>query len=111
MFGELKARLSSVKKRIIVRRTVRSMFGELTVCPIKNGLKITQPNIHILTENIDQYPYTTHETTQPNTRAHSDKKMTHPYTPHLFGNTARTRHLSPTTKLTRAHKPYMSVTT
>ena len=74
MFGELKARLSSVKKRIIVRRTVRSMFGELTVCPIKNGLKITQPNIHILTDNIDQYPYITHETTQPNTRAHSDKK-------------------------------------
>ena len=29
---------SSVKKRIIVRRTVRSMFGEQTVRPIKNGL-------------------------------------------------------------------------
>ena len=31
---------SSVKKRIIVRRTVRSMFGEQTIRPIiKNGLK------------------------------------------------------------------------
>ena len=28
----------SIKKRIIVRRTVRSMFGEQTVRPIKNGL-------------------------------------------------------------------------
>ena len=36
MFG---ARLSSVKKRIIVRLIVRSMFVELTVCPIKNGLQ------------------------------------------------------------------------
>ena len=34
MFGE---GLSSIKKRIIVRRTVRRMFGELTVRPIKNG--------------------------------------------------------------------------
>ena len=30
---------STIKKRIIVRRTVRSMFGEQTVRPIKNGLK------------------------------------------------------------------------
>ena len=30
---------SSIKKRIIVRRTVRSMFGEQTVRPVKNGLK------------------------------------------------------------------------
>ena len=28
---------SSIKKRIIVRRTVRSIFGEQTVRPIKNG--------------------------------------------------------------------------
>ena len=34
MFGELKVRPSSVKKRIIVRRAVRSMFGELMVHPI-----------------------------------------------------------------------------
>ena len=34
MFGE---GLSSIKKRIIVRRTVRRMFGELTVRAIKNG--------------------------------------------------------------------------
>ena len=38
MFGELKVRLSSIEKRIIVRRIVRSMFGELTVHPVKNGL-------------------------------------------------------------------------
>ena len=30
---------SSVKKRIIVRRTVRSMFGEQTLRPVKNGVK------------------------------------------------------------------------
>ena len=30
---------SSIKKRIIVRRTVRSIFGEQTLRPIKNGLK------------------------------------------------------------------------
>ena len=29
----------SIVRRSIVRRTVRSMFGELTVRPIKNGLK------------------------------------------------------------------------
>ena len=38
MFGELKVRLTSVKKRSIVRWTVRSMFDELTVRPVKNGL-------------------------------------------------------------------------
>ena len=38
MFGELKVRLSSIKKRSIVRRNVRSMFDELTVRPVKNGL-------------------------------------------------------------------------
>ena len=38
MFGELKVRLTSVKKRSIVRGTVRSMFDELTVRPVKNGL-------------------------------------------------------------------------
>ena len=39
MFGELKVRLSSIQKRSIVHRTVQSVFGELTVRPIKNGLK------------------------------------------------------------------------
>ena len=29
----------SIKKRIIVRRTVRSMIGEQTVRPVENGLK------------------------------------------------------------------------
>ena len=33
---------SSVKDRIIVRRTVRSMFGEQTVCPVKKGLNVTR---------------------------------------------------------------------
>ena len=42
MLGELKVRLRSVKKRTIVRRTVRSMFGELTVCPLKYGLNTRQ---------------------------------------------------------------------
>ena len=41
MFGELvKVRLSSIKKRIIVRRTVWSMFGEVTVRSVKNRLKM-----------------------------------------------------------------------
>ena len=39
MFGEIKVRLSSIKKRIVIRRTVQSMFGELTVRPVKNELK------------------------------------------------------------------------
>ena len=39
MLSELKVRLSSFKKRITVRRNVRSMFGEQTVRPIKNELK------------------------------------------------------------------------
>ena len=39
MLSELKVRLSSIKKHIIVRRSVRSMFGELKVWPDKNGLK------------------------------------------------------------------------
>ena len=39
MFGELKVRLSSVKKRSIVRQTVQGIFGELTVRPIQNGLR------------------------------------------------------------------------
>ena len=30
---------SSIKKRIIVRRTVRNMFGEKTVRPLENELK------------------------------------------------------------------------
>ena len=34
---------SSIKKRIIVRRTVRSMFGEQTVRPVKNGLNALPP--------------------------------------------------------------------
>ena len=38
VFGELKVSLSSVKIRIIVRRTVRTISGELTVRPVKNGL-------------------------------------------------------------------------
>ena len=37
-FGELKVRLSSIRKRIIVRRTIRSMFGERIVRPVKNWL-------------------------------------------------------------------------
>ena len=37
MFGEL---IVQLKKRIIVRRTVRSMFGEQTVRPVKNGLYV-----------------------------------------------------------------------
>ena len=39
MFGELNVRLSSIKKQIIVRRTVRSVIGEQTFRRIKNGLK------------------------------------------------------------------------
>ena len=35
MFGELK---SSIKKEIIVRRTVRSMFGEQTFAQLRTGL-------------------------------------------------------------------------
>ena len=38
VFGELKVSLSSVKIRIIVRQTVRTISGELTVRPVKNGL-------------------------------------------------------------------------
>ena len=41
MFG---VRLSSIKKRIIVRRTVRSVFSELTVRPIKNGADSNEQN-------------------------------------------------------------------
>ena len=43
MFGELQVRLGSIKKRIIVRRIVRSMLGELTVGPVKNGLYTHAP--------------------------------------------------------------------
>ena len=45
MFGELNVRLSSIKKQIIVRRTVRSVFGERTVLPIKNGADSNKQNV------------------------------------------------------------------
>ena len=34
---------SSIKKQIIVRRSVRSMFGRTNICPVKNGLNTVSP--------------------------------------------------------------------
>ena len=54
LFDEVKARLSSVKKRSIVRSTVQSMFGELTVRPIKSGIK----HCNLLTNSTTFLPMT-----------------------------------------------------
>ena len=42
-FGLSEPYKSSIKKRIIVSRSVRSMFGQTNIRPVKNGLKSQQP--------------------------------------------------------------------
>ena len=38
LMGQPKKKKSSIKKRIIVRRSVRSMLGRTNIRPVKNGL-------------------------------------------------------------------------